>query len=125
MAKMPEAVSKAWESREGPIVLATVDRKGTPNAIYATCVSKPNDEHLLVADNYFSKTRANIESGSKGAILFITKGGDAYQVKGTLRRYTSGPHFAGMKVWLDSKMPGHAAAVLSVEEVYRGSERLV
>ena len=125
MAKMPEVVSKAWESREGPIVLATVDRKGTPNAIYATCVSKPDDEHLLVADNYFSKTRANIESGSKGALLFITKGGGAYQVKGTLRRHTTGPHFAGMKVWLDPKMPGHAAAVLSVEEVYCGSERLV
>jgi len=125
MAKMPEVVSEAWKSREGPIVLATVDRKGTPNAIYATCVSRPDDEHLLVADNYFSKTRANIESGSKGALLFITKGGDAYQVKGTLRRHTTGPHFAGMKVWLDPKMPGHAAAVLFVEEVYCGSERLV
>jgi hypothetical protein len=125
MARMPEAVIKAWEGREGPIVLATVDRKGTPNAIYATCVSRPDDEHLIVADNYFSKTRANIESGSKCALLFITKGGEAYQVKGAVRRHTSGPYFAGMKTWLDPKMPGHAAALLSVEEVYCGSEKLL
>jgi hypothetical protein len=125
MAKMPETVAKAWEGREGPIVLATVDKKGTPNAIYATCVGKPDDEHLVVADNYFSKTRANIEAGSKGALLFITKGGEAYQVKGTVQRHTSGLYFAGMKKWLDPKMPGHAAAVLSVEEVYCGSEKLL
>jgi hypothetical protein len=30
-----------------------------------------------------------------------------------------------MKKWLDPKMPGHAAAVLSVEEVYCGSEKLL
>jgi len=46
-------------------------------------------------------------------------------VKGALQRHTSGPYFAGMKTWLDPKMPGHATAVLFVEEVYCGSERLV
>lgn len=125
MAKMPEAVSKAWEDREGPVVLATVDKKGIPNAIYATCVSKPDDEHLLVADNFFSKTRANIEAGSKGALVFITKSGEAFQVKGTLRRHVQGPYFDGMKKWLDPSMPGHAAAVLSVDEVFCGSDRLL
>lgn len=125
MAKMPDAVIKAWEGREGPVVLATVDKTGTPNAIYVTCVSKPDDEHLLVADNYFAKTRANIEAGSKGALLFIAKGGDSFQVKGSLRRYARGPYFDGMRKWLDPAMPGHAAAVLSIEEVYCGSEKLL
>jgi hypothetical protein len=125
MAKLPEKVSRAWEVHDGPVVLATVDKKGVPNAIYATCVSKPDEEHLLVADNYFAKTRVNIESGSKGALLFITKEGEALQVKGSLKRYTRGPYFDGMKKWLDAQMPGHAAAVLSIEEVYCGSEKLV
>jgi len=125
VAKLPEKVSKAWETREGPIVLATVDKKGVPNAIYATCVSRPDEEHLLVADNYFTKTRANIEGGSKGALLFITKDGEAFQVKGSLRRHAKGPYFDGMKKWLDVQMPGHAAAVLSIEEVYCGSEKLL
>jgi hypothetical protein len=125
MAKMPEKASKGWERREGPVVLATVDRKGVPNAIYATCVSQPDAEHLLVADNYFAKTRANIESGSKGALLFITKDGEAFQVKGSLERRATGPYFDGMKKWLDPQFPGHAAAVLSIEEVYCGSEKLL
>jgi hypothetical protein len=125
MAKMPEKASKGWERREGPVVLATVDGKGVPNAIYATCVSQPDAEHLLVADNYFAKTRANIEGGSRGALLFITKDGEAFQVKGSLRRHATGPYFDGMKKWLDLQFPGHAAAVLSIEEVYCGSEKLL
>jgi predicted pyridoxine 5'-phosphate oxidase superfamily flavin-nucleotide-binding protein len=125
MAKLPERASEGWKAREGPVVLATLDRKGVPNAIYATCASQPDAEHLLVADNYFAKTRANIESGSRGALLFMTKDGEAFQVKGPLRRYATGPYFEGMKKWLAPEMPGHAAVVLSIEEAYCGSERLL
>ena len=44
MSKLPEDVSKAWNDRKGPVVFATVDENGVPNAIYATCVSKFNEE---------------------------------------------------------------------------------
>ncbi len=64
VAAIPELVSREWENREGPIVLATVSAEGTPNAIYASCVSKFGEDILLVADNFFFKTRANIEAGS-------------------------------------------------------------
>ena len=53
-------------------MLTTVDGAGVPNAIYATCVSRFDEETLVVADNYFNKTRKNILSGSKGSLLFIT-----------------------------------------------------
>ncbi len=36
MAQLPEKVVEAWEEREGPIVLTTVDNGGKPNSIYAT-----------------------------------------------------------------------------------------
>jgi hypothetical protein len=124
VATLPERASIAWQKREGPVVLATVDARGEPNAIYATCVSQPDAEHLLVADNYFGKTRANIERGSRGALLFLTQGGEAFQVKGLLQRHTGGPYYEGMKRWLDPELPGHAAVVLAVEEVYCGSEKL-
>ena len=81
MTLLPDIVSQAWEQREGPIVLTTVDREGTPNAIYATCVSKFGEDTLVVADNFFNKTRANILAGSKASLLFITKEGKSYQVK--------------------------------------------
>ncbi|MBN1257592.1 MAG: pyridoxamine 5'-phosphate oxidase family protein [Planctomycetes bacterium] len=126
MAKLPEVVSKAWDDRQGPIVLATCDRQGNPNIIYAGCVAKYGEEKLVVADNYFNKTRANIKAGSRGAILFITKEGKAYQVKGSIEYCTNGEVFDDMKQnWLAKKYPGHAAAALVVEEVYQGANKLL
>ena len=72
MTNLPEVVSEAWDDREGPIVFATVDENGIPNAIYATCVKKWSEDKLVVANNFFLKTQANILSGSEGSILFIT-----------------------------------------------------
>ena len=125
MAALPEAVSKAWENREGAIVLTTVDAEGNPNAIYATCVRRFNEDTLVVADNFFNKTRANILSGSKGSLLFITKEGKSYQVKGHIEYHTEGAVFEDMKQWNPARLPGHAAAALQVEHVFSGGEQLV
>ncbi len=126
MAKLPEIVGAAWDNRAGAVVLTTVSSDGIANSIYATCVTKYDDETLVVADNYFDKTKQNIQSGSnKGVILFITAENKAYQVKGTLEYCTSGPVYDDMKAWNDPKHPGHAAVALKVEEVYKGAEQLV
>lgn len=124
MPGLPKVVIEAWEQREGPVVLTTVDAKGVPNAIYASCVSKYDETRLVVADNYFSKTRANLQAGSPGSILFITTEGKAYQVKGRMEYLTRGPVFDDMKSWNPAKHPGVAAACLVVEEIYTGAERL-
>ena len=60
MSAMSADLSQAWENREGPVVFVTVSADGIPNAIYATCVGKYDDSTLVVADNYFNKTRENI-----------------------------------------------------------------
>jgi hypothetical protein len=59
MVKLPEIVREAWDNRKGAIVLTTVGADGVANSIYATCVSKYDEETLVVADNYFDKTRKN------------------------------------------------------------------
>ncbi len=125
MAALPEKVSKAWEDREGPIILSTVDGAGNPNAIYATCVSKFSEEIIVVANNYFAKTLENILAGSKGSILFITKEGTSYQIKGSIEYHKEGVIFDDMKKWNPKRLPGHAAAALKVEEVYAGAEKLL
>ena len=124
MTALPEIVTQAWEQHEGPIVLTTVDRAGNPNAIYATCVRKISEDTLVVADNFFNKTRANILAGSKAALLFITKEGKSYQVKGHIEYHTAGPVFDEMKQWNPAKLPGHAAAALKVDQVFAGGEQL-
>ena len=121
---IPESVKQAWINREGPVVLATVNTEGHPNIIYATCVNLHGDERLVIADNYFDKTRTNIKAGSRGAVLFITGDNKAYQLKGTMEYHTSGAVFHDMKDWNPSTLPGHAAAALVVEEVFSGAERI-
>ncbi len=124
MTVLPEVVTKAWENREGPIVLTTVDKNGIPNAIYATCVKKTAPDTVVVADNFFNKTKANILSGSSGSLLFITKEGKSYQLKGRFEYETEGSEYTEMKQWNPETLPGHAAAALKVESVYSGGEQL-
>ncbi|NQT26075.1 pyridoxamine 5'-phosphate oxidase family protein [candidate division KSB1 bacterium] len=125
MSKIPESVSKAWDDKEGPIVFTTVNKKGVPNAIYATCVSKANEETIVIADNYFDKTRKNVQSGSKGSLLFITSEGKSFQIKGSIEYHKEGLLFEDMKQWNPAEHPGHAAVALKAEEVYSGSEKLL
>ncbi len=125
MDKLPEDIISAWNQREPAVVLTTVDKAGVPNSIYATCVGLFNDSKIVVADNYFDKTRANIkENPSVGSVLFITTEGKAFQVKGKLEYYTEGEVFDFMKTWNPEKHPGHAAAVLVPDCVYSGAQQI-
>jgi uncharacterized protein len=124
MSTIPDEVVEGWEKREGPIVLTTVNEEGLPNAIYAGCVKMRGNDDIVVADNYFCKTRANIEQGSKGSLLFITADGKSFQLKGALTRHCDDVEHEAMKKWLDAKYPGEAAVVLSPEEVYCGAARI-
>jgi len=124
MANGMEIVAKAWDNREGPAVLATVDASKKPNAIYVGEIWYDAREGFIVADNYFCKTRANIENGTPGAILFITKERKSFQVKGALTYHTSGPVFEGMRARHNQKLPGVAAVVLRIEEAYSGAVKL-
>ncbi len=124
METLPEKVRQAWADREGPAILTTMDADGTPNAIYASAVGMFGDGRIVVADNYFDKTRRNIQRGSRASILFMTKQRKAYQVKGVLEYHTSGPVFDDMKKWNPPKHPGRAAAALAAEAVYSGAERI-
>lgn len=125
MSGLPEAVSKAWDDRKGPIIFTTVDKNGVPNAIYATCVNKSDDGSIIIADNYFDKTQKSIFAESKGAILFMTSDEKVFQLKGVIEYHKDGDAFEDMKRWNPKQHPGHAAVILRVEEVYSGSAKLL
>ena len=125
MSELPEEVGKAWDERKGPIIFTTVDENGVPNAIYATCVNKFDEDTIVIADNFFDKTRKNILAGSKGSILFITSNDKSFQVKGTIEYHKEGKIFEDMKRWNPKQHPGHATAVLKVKEIYSGAEKLL
>ncbi len=125
MPALPEKVTKAWEDREGPFILSTVNEDGIPNSIYVSCVSIFSEDTIVVANNKFSKTLENILSGSKGSILFITKEGKSFQIKGRFEYHKEGSIFDDMKKWNPKQDLGFGAAALKVEEVYSGAEQLL
>lgn len=124
MTRLPESVRNAWEDRDDPAILATVDENGAPNIIYVTCVGMYGDDRLVVADNYFDKTRKNVLRGGTGSMLFRDKQGKTYQAKGKLEYHTKGEIYDFMKTWNPQQHPGHAALAIKVEEVFSGAERL-
>src|SRR5690554_8126894 len=97
MKSLPQNVRQAWKDREGPVILATVGEDGVPNIIYATCVGVVGEDRLVVADNYFDKTRKNLLTGGLGSLLFRCNDGKAYQVKGKLEYHKDGKIFDDMK----------------------------
>lgn len=125
MKKIPENVSIAWNNRIGSAVFTTVSKEKIPNSIYVNSISKYNDSIFIIADNYFNKTRKNISEGSLGSILFMVSETEAFQIKGTIKYFINGPFFDDMKKWNNPKHPGHAVAVLEVDQVFMGGKKLL
>ena len=124
MKKLPEVILSGWKSMKGPAIITTVDARGVTNSIYATCISILNNEKILVANNFFNKTLANIKEGCKGNILFLTEDDKAYQLKGTFSHETSGDAFDDMKKWNPETLPGVGVAILDVDEIFSGATKI-
>jgi len=123
MSKM-EVIKDAWGNVEGAMVLSTVDESGVPNSVYVACVKDSGEDKVVIADNYFSKTRKNILAGSKGSLVFLTKDRKSFQIKGSFDYLKEGEFFEDMQNWVRADLPKVAAAVLNVEEIYSGAEKL-
>ena len=124
MAKLPEAVKKAIDKQD-VFPIATCSSEGVSNVVYVAYLKTIDDETVLIADNYFDKTRSNILSNPKMAFVVRDKDKGSFQIKGNVERLTAGPIFEEMRKWARDGLPRVAAVVLHVEEVYNGAEQLV
>ena len=124
MNKLPNIILNEWANKTSAPVVTTVDEEGNTNSIYATCVSIYNEEKILIANNFFNKTLKNIEKGCKGNFLFITEDKKSYQLKGVYTHYTKGDMFDDMKKWNSKTLPGVGVAVLEVNEIFSGAEKI-
>lgn len=123
--QLPREVIDAWNERVDPLVVTTVDENGLPNSIYASIVHLTTDGRIAVADNYFDKTAENIGSGTPAVFLFITPRKKAYQIKGHLEYFKSGPQFDTMLEWADPKHPRRGVVLMNPESIYHGSRKLL
>ena len=76
----------------GTLAFCTVDTAGAPNVIAVGYVKVVSGNQLLITDNFFSKTLANLNSNTSVALAVWTEDGEVgFQFKGSVEYFTSGP----------------------------------
>ncbi|NCB01946.1 MAG: pyridoxamine 5'-phosphate oxidase family protein [Spirochaetia bacterium] len=127
MSSYEKELTEAWANRQGPAVFTTMNKSGLVNSVYVSSIDLDFDVDgsFVIADNYFTKTNENIDEGSKGSVLFITKDFISYQAKGEISCHTSGSAYEFMKEINPSRFPGHKAVVLHISSLYKGSTQLL
>ena len=88
--KIPVEVQRFIKGKPGWV--ATASKDGTPNVAIKGSMSVLDDEHLVFADLFSVKTRANLEENPKVAVMVAdieTRTG--YILKGQADFFTSGP----------------------------------
>lgn len=123
MAKMTERMKELFN--EVPTaVLATATPDGTPNAVPVGAKKILDDETILISDQFFNKTLANMKSNSKVAVSFW-KDREGYQLKGTVTIETSGKRYEETAKWIEERskkkgvpLQSKGAIIISIEEIY-------
>jgi predicted pyridoxine 5'-phosphate oxidase superfamily flavin-nucleotide-binding protein len=102
---------------------ATASKNGEPNVIpIGMCKLQEDGETIWITDNYFNKTRKNLDENPRGS-LYIW-GGEikgCYQIKGDIEIKTEGEDYEKMHKMAKSigeKYPAKALAIFKITEVY-------
>jgi len=102
------------------VFLATSSKNGTPNAVPVGAFKLLDDETMLISDQYFKKTLANIKENPKVAVSYWgEKGG--FQIKGTVTVHTNDEIFKKDAAWVKELKPNlvaKSAIVLKITDVY-------
>jgi len=121
MVKMPTEVKEAL-LKQKPIPIATATKDGTPNVVFIGLLKILDDETLLLADNFFLKTAANLSENPRISVLcYDGETKKSYQIKGSVKVHKAGPQFDEMRKWVhgvNPKLPAKAAVVVTVQAVY-------
>jgi predicted pyridoxine 5'-phosphate oxidase superfamily flavin-nucleotide-binding protein len=121
MVNMPENVIEHIKANK-TVVLATVSEDGIPNAVPNMFVEVKSPDTILIGDNFFKKTAANLKKpNSQIAICSWVSTKEGYQIKGVANYVTSGPNYEAMKQIIKSrsdKLPAKGCVIMNVTEVY-------
>ena len=105
-------------------ILATATADGTPNAVPVGAKKIIDDETILISDQFFGKTLANIKTNPKIAITYW-EGHEGYQLKGTVTIETSGPRYEETAKWIEElgakagfPLKSKGAVILKIDEIY-------
>ncbi|AYK15807.1 MAG: pyridoxamine 5'-phosphate oxidase family protein [Methanosarcina sp.] len=102
---------------------ATASKGGEPNVIpIGMCKLQEDGETIWITDNYFLKTRKNLDENPRGAIyVWGPEIEGCYQIKGDIEIKTEGEDYEKMYKMvkgIGERFPAKALAVMKITEVY-------
>ncbi|MFH0994591.1 MAG: pyridoxamine 5'-phosphate oxidase family protein [Pseudomonadota bacterium] len=123
MAQMTERMKELFD-KVRPVVLSTASIDGTPNAVPVGAKKIIDDETILISDQFFNKTLANMKANPKVAVTYW-EGREGYQLKGTVTIETVGQRYEETVKWIEEMssktgfpLKSKAAIILKIEEIY-------
>jgi len=123
MAKMNQRMKEIFEKQE-IVVLATATKNGAPNVVPITAKKILDDETILVSDQFFNKTLANLKENPQASIT-IWDNLEGYQIKGAVAIETSGPRFEETAQWIEEMgkslnlpLKSKGAMIVKITEIY-------
>lgn len=123
MAKMPQNVIDLINSVPTAI-LATSDADGNPNAVPVGMKAVAGDDVIVISDQFFNKTLANLLANPKAAVT-VWSGNEGYQIKGTAVYENEGERFEEVAKMVDqiaaqmgAPLKSKGACFIDVEEIY-------
>jgi predicted pyridoxine 5'-phosphate oxidase superfamily flavin-nucleotide-binding protein len=123
MAKMTKPMQELFN--KVPIaILATATPDGIPNAVPIGAKRIIDNQTVLVSDQFFNKTLANMKANPRVSLMYW-EGNEGYQIKGPVTLETTGRRFKETARWIgemSEKMGlsfrSKGAVILQVEEIY-------
>jgi predicted pyridoxine 5'-phosphate oxidase superfamily flavin-nucleotide-binding protein len=123
MAKMSERMQKMLN--KVPIaILATATPDGIPNAVPIGAKKIIDKETILISDQFFNKTLANMKANPKISLMYWEENA-GYQLKGAVTIETTGSRFEETAQWIRGisekvgfPLRSKGAIILRIEEIY-------
>lgn len=123
MAKMTERMKELFD-KVRPVVLSTASTDGIPNAVPVGAKKILDDETILISDQFFNKTLANMTANPQVALTYW-EGREGYQLKGTVTIETTGKRFEETAQWIEEMsnkagfpLKSKGAVIFKIEEIY-------
>ena len=123
MARMTERMKDLFNSVP-TVVLSTSTVDGTPNAVPVGAKKIIDSETILISDQFFNKTLANMKANPRVSVTYW-EGHEGYQLKGTVRIETSGQRYEETAQWINAlsvkvgfPLKSKGAIIIQIEEIY-------
>lgn len=100
-----------------PVVIATSDAQGKPNAIPVACVKVVSKNQLLITDNYRVQTRENLKD-NKNICLAVWNSEGSYKFIGTAECFDKGEWKSIVKKMPENEgLPSKGAILVEINQI--------